>query len=181
MKPLLIIAWLFYGIASLAQIQEIPSDTIFNDTVKTNFYFAITLTPTINGQQMYNTAIVLKTKSGKLIPTYITKTNFLLQITGQQESKANPNNVNYMKEYQIFWQTFDQLWKLQYSEYPFDRKQNPDTKGWAKMKYSPSKGQLQFLRQYGIKNITDFFYGKNLFRILKDIQDTNWVGNYKNL
>jgi len=117
-----------------------------------------------------------------IIANYLTKTNFLFQITGQQDSKANPNHINYMKEYQIFWQTLDQLWKLKYNEYPYNRKHDQDTKGWAKMKFSPSPEQLRYLQQnYGSKNITDFIYGKNLFRLLKDMQDTGWVSNYMNM
>lgn len=179
MKKLFSITFLFLSFVSVAQTNL---DSLFVDTTKTNFYFAITLTPTVNGRRMYNTAIVLKSLQGKWISTYVTKTSFLMQITGQQDSKANPNHINYTKEYQIFWQTLDQLWKLKYNEYPYDRRQNQDTKGWAKMKYSPSPEQLRFLQQhYGIKFITDFIYGKNLFRLMKDLQDPNWVSNYMNL
>ncbi len=179
MRRYIAILFLFFVVVSEAQTNL---DSLFTDTTKTNFYFAITLTPTVNGRRMYNTVIVLKSLQGKWIPTYVTKTDFLLQITGQQDSRANPNHINYMKEYQIFWQTLDQLWKLKYSEYPYERRKNPDTKGWAKMKYSPSPEQLRYLqRNYGIKFITDFIYGKNLFRLLKDMQDPNWVSNYMNM
>ncbi|RKX18096.1 MAG: hypothetical protein DRP35_09810 [Candidatus Zixiibacteriota bacterium] len=179
MRKIFTILFVFVILVSKAQTNL---DSMFVDTTKTNFYFAITLTPTVTGRRMYNTAIVLKSLQGKWIATYLTKTNFLFQITGQQDSKANPNHINYMKEYQIFWQTLDQLWKLKYSEYPYDRRHNQDTKGWAKMKYSPSPEQLRYLQQnYGIKNITDFIYGKNLFRLLKDMQDPGWVSNYMNM
>ena len=180
MKKTLTIILLLFNVISYAQQTNL--DSLFVDTTKTNFYFAVTLTPTVDGRRMYNTAIVLKTRQGKWIATFVTKRDFLLQITGQQESKANPNHINYMKEYRIFWQTLDQLWKLKYSDYPYDRKHNPDTKGWAKGKFSPSPGQLRYLQQhYGIKNITDFIYGKNLFRLLKDMQNPAWVNNYMNL
>jgi len=179
MKKLLYIFPLFTVFISAAQTNL---DSLFLDTTKTKYYFAITLTPTVDGRQMYNTAIILKSYQGKWIPTIITKKNFLLQITGQQESKANPNHINYMKAYQIYWQTLDQLWKIKYSEYPYDRRQNQDTKGWAKMKYSPSPEQLRYLQQhYNIKFITDYFYGKNLFRLLKDMQSPEWINNYMNL
>ena len=179
MKRFFLIIFFILPLVTLAQTNL---DSLFTDTTKTKFLFAITLTPTVNGRRMYNTAIILKSLQGKWIPTFVTKTDFLLQITGQQDSKANPNHINYMKEYQIFWQTLDQLWKLKYSEYPYDRRHNQDTKGWAKMKYSPSPGQLRYLQQnYGIKFITDYIYGKNLFRLLKDMQDPNWVSNYMSL
>ena len=179
MKRLFLILFFALPLLSLGQTDL---NSLFVDTTKTKFFFAVTLTPTVDGRRMYNTAIILKSLQGKWIPTFITKKDFLLQITGQQDSKANPNHINYMKEYQIFWQTLDQLWKLKYSEYPYDRRHNQDTKGWAKMKYSPSPEQLRYLQQnYGIKFITDYIYGKNLFRLLKDMQDPNWVSNYMNL
>jgi len=178
-KKYVTILFLFIVLLSEAQTNL---DSLFVDTTNTKFKFAITLTPTVNGRRMYNTAIVLKSLQGKWITTYLTKTSFLMQITGQQDSKANPNHINYMKEYKIFWQTLDQLWKLKYSEYPYDRKGNEDTKGWAKMKYSPSPEQLRYLQQhYGIKSITDFIYGKHLFQLLKDMQNPEWVNNYMNL
>ena len=50
------------------------------------------------------------------------------------------------------------------------------------MKYGPSSEQLRYLQQnYGIKFITDYIYGKNLFQLLKDMQDPNWVSNYMSL
>ncbi len=156
-------------------------DSLFIDTTKTDWYFAVNLMQTVRGD-LFHYAVIKKQRNGKWYSIFMTKQDFLLQITGQQDSKANPNHINYMKEYQIYWQTLDQLWKLRYSEYPYRKKYDDNEKGWAKLKFAPSKGQMEYLKKnYGIKYITDFIYGKNLFKLLKNMQDTQWVEYYKSL
>ena len=181
MKKLVLIAILsFFYLGSNSQSYE-ELDSLFIDTTKTDWYFAVSLMQTVRGDLMHF-AVIKKQRNGKWYAIYMTKTDFLMQITGQQTSRANPNNINYMKEYKIYWQTLDEMWKLRYSEFPYRKKYEDNEKGWAKRKFMPSDGQLDYLKKnYGIKHITDFIYGKNLFKLLKNMQDPQWVEYYKSL
>lgn len=85
----------------------------------------------------------------------------------------------------------DDLWRLGYSDYPYgpsgakDPKKtnvlNPDGPGpgWARNPISPSEGQTTILQGYGVKFFNDIIYGENLFRLLRDMQDNDWVARYK--
>ena len=169
----------FFFLSNSQTYEEL--DSLFIDTTKTDWYFAISLMQTVRGDLLHY-AIIKKQKNNKWQVIYMTKNNFLLQITGQQFSKANPNLINYMKEYRIYWQTLDEVWKIKYSEYPYRKKYNDNEPGWAKRKFVPSEQQMKFLQKnYGIKHINDFIYGKNLFKLLKNMQDPNWIEYYKSL
>ncbi len=109
--------------------------------------------------------------------TYINKINFFLQAAGEQESRANPEKINYWKTLKIDARNVNMLWKLKYAEYPYERSE--DTEGWANLKFSASPGQLRFLSKYGYKkSITDFIYGEKCFQLLKDIQSPEWQYDY---
>jgi hypothetical protein len=178
---LLIISILTISIIKSSSQQYSELDSLFIDTTQTDWYFAVSLMQTVRGDLMHY-AVIKKQRNGKWYAIYMTKTDFLLQITGQQDSKANPNHINYMKEYRIYWQTLDEMWKLRYAEYPYRKKYDDNEPGWAKRKFMPSEQQLEYLRKnYGIKYITDFIYGKNLFKLLVNMQDPNWVEYYKSL
>ncbi len=84
----------------------------------------------------------------------------------------------------------DELWRLRYGEYPF---YGPGTgsnasvldptiagPGWAQKPLYPSPGQVEFLKPYGIQtNIIDIIYGENAFRLLADMQNSEWVSDYR--
>lgn len=74
---------------------------------------------------------------------------------------------------------FDSLWKVRFREHPFLY----DLYGWSHGAYKPSKAQMEFLHnEYGIKNIlTDYIYGDNLYKLLRDIQDRAWISTYSSL
>ena len=46
------------------------------------------------------------------------------------------------------------------------------------MKFRPSDGQLQILKQYGIGHLHEFAYGENAFRLLRDVSRPEWVSAY---
>jgi hypothetical protein len=77
------------------------------------------------------------------------------------------------------------IWKLRYSVHPHygtSTTNLPDEdKGWATTRYRPSYKQTLLLQQYGVNNVTDFFYGDNMFRLFKDMQNEEWVETYKGL
>ena len=100
-----------------------------------------------------------------------------MQAAGKQECRANPEKINYWKEFKLDAKTLNKLWKLKYAEYPYQKRE--DTEGWANLTYSASPGQLRFLSKYGFKkSISDFIYGEKCFQLLQDIQDPEWQYNY---
>jgi len=143
---------------------------------KSKYYFAYNITINSDGSTIHY-ALLKQLPSKKIEVITLTKTDWILQAAGRQQSLAN-DTTNYFKKYLIRWQTVDQLWKLRYSEAPYRKK--IDKIGWAQKKMAPSEAQMKILRKYGINFITDYFYGENAFKLLKDIQDGEWVTNYQN-
>lgn len=80
---------------------------------------------------------------------------------------------------------FYDIWKLKYGVHPHYSRSStniPDEdKGWAKTRYRPGYTQTQKLQEYGVNNVDDYFYGDGMFRLLKDMQDFEWIENYKAL
>ena len=72
------------------------------------------------------------------------------------------------------------LWKIRYKIHPQDRSQ---AEGWSKEYYRPSAGQAKYLHDtYGILNVdTHYFIGEQLFQLLKDVQDPDWVKMYQSI
>ncbi|TNE55604.1 MAG: hypothetical protein EP338_02200 [Bacteroidetes bacterium] len=74
----------------------------------------------------------------------------------------------------------DSLWKIRYSDFPFN---TGNERGWSQELYKPSSKQAVYLHQnYNIYDI-DFspFIDSNFWKILRDVQDPNWVRKYKSL
>lgn len=72
---------------------------------------------------------------------------------------------------------FCDLWKIRFYEHPMQF----DMKGWSQGRIKPSAYQIKFLYElYGVNNVlTQYFYGDNLFKLLRDVQDPAWVNSYK--
>jgi len=143
---------------------------------KSKYYLAYNITLNPDGSSVHYALLKILPNKKKEIIT-LTKTDWILQAAGKQKSLANTDTTNYFKKYLIRWQTVDQLWKLRYSEFPYRKK--TDRLGWARKKYAPSEAQVKILQKYGVKYITDYFYGENAFKLLKDIQGGEWVTNYE--
>jgi hypothetical protein len=77
------------------------------------------------------------------------------------------------------------IWKLRYAVHPHYSSSStviPDEdEGWATTRYRPSYKQTQLLQQYGVNNVTNFFYGEGMFRLFKDMQNEEWIKTYKGL
>lgn len=78
------------------------------------------------------------------------------------------------------------LWKLRYKfdirqkNYNYRQGQDPD--GWAADRFFPNLAQINYLKaRYGCDCINEYVYGKNLFQLMRDVQDTAWVNNYRKL
>ena len=135
----------------------------------------------------------------------ITRNEFLAIAHGVIASEANPTRENLFLKYEVkdcsyhidsIWKSttyscsvVDDLWKLRYKIFPLkadqklklvDKVQVPEP-GWANNNFEMSWEQLAFLEKYGIRTRGDFFYGANAFRLLKDMQDPDWVSTYARL
>lgn len=134
------------------------------------------------GANLVRYGVIDVNKRGGKTLHYLNRENFMYEFTGNRPSKANPDTLDFMKEYSISYQAIKSLWKIKYSEYPWHQKYENDVVGWAGKAQSPSQRQMQFLKQYGInKFITEPIYGDSLIKLLQDMQDEAWRTKYMNL
>ncbi len=84
---------------------------------------------------------------------------------------------DYDRIYNYYAPAIDSLWKLRYKEHPLAY----DQYGWSSESYKPAYNQMVYLDSvYGIKNVlTDYIYGENLYRLLRDITRSDWISHYK--
>src|SRR5574344_1019100 len=140
-------------------------------------YFGISLMTTYTGFVRYGYIQIKST--GEQLTTWLTRDQFLQQASGQVFSKANPGKKNLLEEKGIKKESFENLWKLRYSEYPYDGSQEL---GWAGLPYAPSEGQWSFLsRNYHFTKMDQFLYGEDMWRLVKDSQDPDWQRQYSSL
>lgn len=165
MNRLILISLLFSALCSFSQEKRVGE-----------YYFGINFLQSAAGGNMLHYAII-HVVDDKMTITNQTRKNFFLQMTGKQNSKANPENINFFRKHNIDFRIVNNLWMLFYSEYP--NKSKTYDEGWAQLKYSPSPAQMEILKQYGMENKASWIYGDNLIRLLKDMMDIEWVNNYK--
>lgn len=125
----------------------------------------------------------------------ITKDEFVRYASGFWPSIYNPTKKNLFEEHNIpcglekdpitnkpapFCFPMDSLWKIRYSDYPF---RNKDEKGWSAELFKPSGNQAIYLyKNYGIYDIDfSYFIDTNFWNILKDVQNPNWIKNYRSI
>lgn len=163
--------------------------------------FAFTLQPSANSSLV--TYWIITVHNDKIVAKMpMTEKNFILQMKGEQYSKANPNGINMFEQnvqsdscfYQYYWDKggcnpldvyrLDDLWTLRYNRNP----ECPEgctpangmrVDGLAANKTYPNDAQMQILEGYGVDHYTGFFYGDNMLRIFNDINDPNWVSTYE--
>lgn len=142
---------------------------------------------------------VLTLQDNRIIRTqHISVDMFILQATGNATSLANPDAKDFFAENGIsecypdyemhsdkyigYWcPLITDLWKIRYKRDPKNAHLRQDD-GWAKGYYAPSYEQMKYLeKEYGVKNMNDFFIGEKLFKLLKDVTDTTWQNAYKSL
>jgi hypothetical protein len=120
--------------------------------------------------------------NGTIKYTQLTMDGFMHRCAGKERSMANPTKTNYFETYGIKDPNIvGQLWKLRYMEYPYKKMDN-DTLGWSNnVEYPemPSPEQLAMLKQYGITRVQDLCYGHNMFMLLKDMSNNQWIARYK--
>ncbi len=74
----------------------------------------------------------------------------------------------------------DSLWKIRFSDFPFQGKHEP---GWSGKNFRPSSGQEKYLHEeFAIYNIDrDFFIDTNFWKLMRSVNDPEWINYYKNL
>lgn len=156
----------------------------------TQYSFGVCITPSVNSQLV--TYAIIGTYEGQITSRqFISIDNFILQASGRQFSAANPERKNLFMDYNVSdcyplfdtirdryvgysCITVDDLWKIRYAKHP-----QKNEFGWCKSQWSPKAGQLAILMKYGIGHISQYIYGENLWKLLKDMQDPAWIEAYR--
>jgi hypothetical protein len=117
---------------------------------------------------------------------------FILQAAGLEESPANLEGIDLFEEHGIAgcspgadagraWlqcPVIDQLWKLRYRGAAVPGQ----GAGWAGEEWAPSARQQVLLHAYRAADALSWqgpYYGKDAFRLLRDMQDEAWVRFYR--
>lgn len=125
----------------------------------------------------------------------LSETEFIYFASGYWPSIYNPKRINYFEERKLqcgvvkdtfslkesaVCVPFDSLWKLRFSTYPY---RSSGELGWSSKLFQPSSKQEIFLHNnYGINSIdSDFFIDSSFWKLLSDVQDPDWIANYKAL
>ncbi len=151
----------------------IPIDEYEAEPTLPRITFGISLSATHNSPTSY--AMVRQYYNGSTEVIYLTYESFILQVKGLEESRANPQKINFIKKYEITEEAFAAIWMLKHDEYPFGIKRD---KGFGTKSGIPSKAQFGMLNQFGIYKIDDFAYGENMWRLMKRIENYDWLVNY---
>jgi len=123
----------------------------------------------------------------------ITETEFIKIASGHWPSIYNPTRKNYFEEHKYpcgvlkdsftlkdytYCVPIDSLWKLHFEKNPLDVTKGS---GWSNKQFNPSLSQELFLyNNYGVGHIdSDFFLDTNLWKILGDVQNKEWIEKYK--
>lgn len=138
----------------------------------------------------------VSTRDGKIVGSQIVrKEMFMFTALGHWPGYVNPNRENLFEKNDIdscfliknefdkvvdfYCPIFEELWKVRFAAHPTEY----DKFGWSHGKYKPSIKQQEYLyANYGIKNVlSEYIYGENLFKLLRDIRKPEWIVNYKSL
>lgn len=178
---LLLILGLCIAFFSNAQNNNIFINAEDNPELKVTIkaYFGIQLLTQHTGFVRYAYIQIKSTGEQKI--TYLTQQQFIEQVSGVMVSKANPDKINYLEKYQVMAHSFEELWKLRYTEFPYAGARSQE-KGWAANDFAPSEAQWNFLkREYGYSNFEQLLYGENMWKLLQDSQKPAWQSQYTSL
>ncbi|MCB0429469.1 MAG: hypothetical protein H6585_05090 [Flavobacteriales bacterium] len=179
------------GTAGFAQVNKDPY----------TYYLGFSLKPQSMGTQMVSYFLLKYHGSEFKSSRPITRESFILQIMGLEDSPANPEHVDWFEVYEVKYcklvyldsamnkkdyqcPLITQLWKLRYEDNPFFTENGDDREpGWGKKMENgmqmPSPGQMAILRKYGIKNWFDVIKGEDMYRLLHDLCDDQWIARYQ--
>ena len=157
--------------------------------------FAIGIVPSINNN-ILSYAIVTKTGNTFLGTQQISEQFFMYYALGYWPCRANPKKINIFKENKVpnielaydkankvigYYNTpIHEMWKIKYPNHPYRRDLS---KGWGLGNYNPSPAQARYIYEhYSVLHInTHYFIGEKLFKLLKDVQNPEWVAMYQSL
>ncbi len=155
--------------------------------------FGFSLNPTAQGG--LHALFIYTVMDGVVVGSVPMRTQpFILQASGLLESKANLESIDLFDENGIrdcgVWSDKDglqanlecspilDLWKLRYRN---GMGAQPGT-GWAGEEFRPSERQqiiLQLYRPAEYEHWHGPYFGKDAFRLLRDMQDPTWVETYQ--
>ena len=156
--------------------------------------FALSLGSSTDGQLFALFLVKVVDDTNVVESQPLSRLNFIRQVQGRTFSPANTDGENLFRKYGvkqclntedstgfvIDCTVLDDLWKLRFWEYPLQMEQGQsDLTGWASNKLRPDDRQLLLLRGYGMRYMLDVVIGENMFRLLKDMGDEEWVANYR--
>ncbi len=168
------------GILIFTNLQSqilVPKKDYVPEVRKARYSFGISLLPGYNSNPV-SYCIHRMSPDSTVETTFISFDSFIRQFSGFEQSKANPDKIDYMKEYNISQESVQNLWKLRYEEYPFGTSKEV---GWGGKLGLPSQAQMQILSGFGVRNIGDVIYGDNLLKLLLKVNDPVWVAQYQQL
>ncbi|MBS1937174.1 MAG: hypothetical protein JST98_07895 [Bacteroidetes bacterium] len=157
--------------------------------------FALSLSPSTDGQLFC--LFLVKVKDGQVVESRpITRDTFIRQAQGRTFSPANPDAEDLFRKYDVKactlppdsaamgfltdCSTLDDLWRLRYWEYPLKVAAGQNTpKGWSEKPLAPSPRQMQILSCYGLRFTNGLIIGAELFHLLHDMGEKNWVNEYR--
>lgn len=158
--------------------------------------FALSLSPSTDGQLFC--LFLVKVRNGQVVESRpITRDSFIRQAQGRTFSPANPDADDLFRKFDVKQctlppdsaamgfltdcHTLDDLWKLRYWEYPVKIESNQHAaKGWSEKPLVPSPRQMAMLNTYGMRYPGDLVVGPEMFRLLHDMGNRDWVVNYRN-
>ena len=146
--------------------------------------------------QLITYAIITKSGGHVIGSQILREQRFMYYIMGYWPTTANPNKVNLLEQNGVdscfltanysnkingyYIKPFYNLWKIRYKIHPvaYDV-----SSGWSQEYYKPSPAQAKFLNQsYGLRDIkTQYIYGDSLYKLLRDIQNPDWIIRYSTL
>lgn len=157
--------------------------------------FALSLSTSTDGQLFC--LFLVKEKDGQIMESRpLTRANFIRQAQGRTFSPANPDAENLFSKYDVKQctlppdsaamgfltdcSTLDDLWKLRYWEYPLKTDNGQQmAKGWSERPLAPSARQMDLLHGYGMRFPADLVIGAEMFRLLHDMGNHDWVVKYR--
>ncbi len=162
----------------------------------TTWKFALSLSSGTDGQLFSLYLVKLGRDSAVLETQPLNRANFVRQVQGRAFSKANPDAEDLFRKFAVRKCTLsedsvhmgfltdcnvlDDLWRLKFQRYPLKLAEGiHELLGWAGKPLRPDDRQLMLLSGYGMQHTLDLVIGDQMFRLLKDMCDPDWVANYR--
>ncbi len=157
-------------------------NTNFGDSNNTEYLFGFNLVESSCGE-LCHFGLVKTRANGSVKVIFLTKDEFYAYASGKIHSPANRKGVNFFEKYNIKYPraVLNSLWKLRFKNLPGDYSEA--SKGWATYSdsafYILSQPHQEILKKYGMNRLRDYIVGNNAFKLLKNLEDSVWINQYK--